>query len=91
MERVNDKLLVDSLKKPKVFVVKGYGEIRIQSGSERVNGVTLSQLKIIVKVLGVKNEQKSNFSATKQASARKTRTVSSRSTKSRRDDGHSSE
>ena len=89
---------VDFPDKPSVFLIQGYGEIRIQKGDTRINGVTRKQLALIVKKLKpkktepevkwthikeeVKNGQKSDIADVKQTIPRKTRTTRSRSTKS---------
>ena len=51
MEDIGNDVMVDFPDKPSVFLVKGLGEIRVQKGNTRVNGVTLEQLKTIVKAL----------------------------------------
>lgn len=70
------RVSVDSKENPSVFVIEGLGEIRIQKGMTRVNGVNPEQLKVMAKFLEpkkVKNEQKSDNGNAVKASTRKTR------------------
>ena len=71
---------VDFPEKPSVFLIKGYGEIRIQKGDTRINGVTKDQLEIIVRRL--EDGQKSDITDAKQAAPRKIRATRRRSSKS---------
>ena len=76
--------MVDFPDKPSVFLIKGYGEIRLQKGDTRINGVTKDQLEAMFKALKKgKDEPKitDNGDAVK-TSTRKTRATGSRSTKS---------
>ena len=81
-------VMVDFPDKPSVFLIRGYGEIRIQKGNTRINGITREQLKLMAKK--VADGQKSDITDVKQVAPRKTRTTRSRSTKPNSNDGHSS-
>ena len=82
---------VDFLKHPYVFKIKGWDPIRIQKGSGRITGVSLEQLKIIVKTIeGSKDGQKSTNAVGVKDTTGKTRGDGVRGSKSRKDDGHSS-
>jgi len=79
---------VDVLKHPYVFGIDGWDPIRIQKGEGRITGVSLEQLKLIVKTVeGSKDGQKPNNGNVKQATTRKTRADGVRSPKPRKDDG----
>ena len=81
---------VDFLKHPYVFGIDGWDPIRIQKGKGRVTGVSLEQLKLIVKTVeGSDYGQKPNNGDAVKAASRKTRADGVRSTKSRKDDGYS--
>lgn len=86
MTDLGSGVAVDFPDKPSVFLIQGYGEIRVQKGDTRVNGVTRKQLELMVKKLKPKKEvkdgQESDIAVIEQAAPRKVRTTRSRSTKS---------
>ena len=84
MTDLGSGVAVDFPDKPSVFLIQGYGEIRVQKGDTRVNGVTRKQLELMVKKLKkeVKDGQESDIAVIEQAAPRKVRTTRSRSTKS---------
>ena len=93
MTDIGKGVAVDFPDKPQVFLIQGYGEIRVQKGDTRINGVTRKQLELMVKKLKpkkVEDGQESNIADVKQAAPRKTRATRSRSTKPNANDGHSS-
>ena len=86
MDNLGDNIRVDDIKNPKVFIIKGFGELRMQSGSDRINGITLAQLKFMVKTLEDKNGSKSDNGNVKQTSTRTSGADGIRSSKSRKND-----
>ena len=87
MTDLGKSVAVDFPDKPSVFLIQGYGEIRIQKGDTRINGVSRTQLILMAKVLTpkkkeVKDGQKPDIADVKQTSPRKTRATRSRSPKS---------
>ncbi len=72
-------VMVDFPDRPWVFLIKGYGEIRVQKSNTRINGVTKEQLEIMVKALKTKKDvgdgQKHNLADVEDAPTRKNRTT----------------
>ena len=97
MVDLGNGIAVDFPDKPSVFLIQGYGELRIQKGDTRINGVTRKQLEIMAKYLKpkkvkeeVKDGQEPDITDVKQVAPGKARTTRGRSTKPHSDDGHSS-
>ncbi len=91
MKYLKKGLMVDFIDNPKVFLVKGYGELRIQKGNTRVNGITLEQLKFIVKTLeGEEDGQKPDTPDDRKNTTGKARANDGRSPKSRKSNKSSS-
>lgn len=77
---------VDFPDKPSVFLIQGYGEIRVQKGDTRINGVTRKQFELMAKILKPKKKevqdgQESDITDVKQTTPGKTRATRSRSSK----------
>lgn len=82
---------VDFLEHPYVFGIEGWDPIRIQKGEGRITGVSLAQLKIIIKAVeGSRYEQKPDNADVVKTPTGKARTTRSRSTKSTKGDGYKS-
>lgn len=74
---------VDVVKHPYVFGIDGWDPIRIQKGKGRITGVTVEQLKLIIKTIeGSKDGQKPNNGDAIKTTARKARSNGVRSSKS---------
>ena len=83
---------VDFKDHPYVFSIEGWDPIRIQKGEGRITGVSLEQLKLIIKAIeGSKDGQKSNNANVVKTSTRKVGADGVRGSKPRANDGHSSE
>ncbi len=85
MTDLGNGISVDFPDKPSVFLIKGYGEIRVQKGNTRINGVSMRQFALIAKILRLKKEvkdgQEPDIADVKQTTPRKARTTRSRSSK----------
>ena len=82
---------VDFLKHPYVFGIEGWDPIRVQKGTGRITGVSLEQLKIIIRTIqGSADEQKPNNANVVKTTTRKNRTTRSRSSKPSKSDEYKS-
>ncbi len=87
MVDIGKGVMVDFPDKPSIFLIQGYGEIRVQKSNTRINGVTEEQFKIMLKALkkrGVDDGQEHNTADATDASSRKTWTARSRGSKPRK-------
>ena len=87
MVDIGKGIMVDFPDKPSLFLIKGYGEIRIQKGDTRINGVTEDQFKTMIKALKpkkVEDGQKHNPADAPDAPSGKTWTTRGRGSKPRK-------
>lgn len=81
MVDLGNGVAIDNKDNPSVFLIQGLGEIRMQKGMTRTNGVNPEQFKVMAdffKPKKVKNEQRPNNANVGKTSPGKTGTTCSR-------------
>ena len=92
MVDIGKVVMVDFPDKPSLFLIKGYGEIRMQKSNTRINGVTKTQLETMIKALKpkkVKDEPEPDTTDVVKATPRKDRATGSKSYRSPKGPRHS--